>query len=393
MSPPSNPTEEDHLFVFGETPRPQELALQRKGANSMAVSMEALMRGALEQRASDIHLKVENPPIYRIDGDLHRLEAPPLTEEDVRELLKQIAAPVDIAKFEKVMDFDCSYIIEGVARFRVNVCRDDGDTRIVLRLIPLRIKKITELELPPVLSKICTGKNGLVLVTGPTGSGKSTSLAAMIDEINEKLPVHIITVEDPLEFVHKDKTAIITQREVGHDTLSFANALRGALRQDPDVILIGEMRDAETVRTALASAETGHLVFSTLHTVDAVETLNRIIDFFEPHQQIQIRKQLASVLRAVISQRIVPLKSGTGRCVAAEILVGNRTVREFIEQGKSFKDIVKLIEEGYDQYGMQTFDQALYDLYKSERISAEIALQNATSAKDLKLRLQGLRSS
>jgi len=260
-----------------------------------------------------------------------------------------------------------------------------------MRLIPLQIKTIDELGLPPVLRKICTGKNGLVLVTGPTGSGKSTTLAAMINEVNEKLPVHVITVEDPLEFVHQDKTAIITQREVGHDTLSFANALRGALRQDPDVILIGEMRDAETVRTALASAETGHLVFSTLHTVDAVETLNRIIDFFEPHQQLQIRKQLASVLRAVVSQRIVPLASATGRCVAAEILVGNRTIREFIEQGKSFKDIVKLIEEGHDQYGMQTFDQALYDLYKAGKITAEIALMNATSAKDLKLRLQGLR--
>ncbi len=359
----------------------------------MAVTMDALMRGALEKRASDIHLKVDNPPIYRIDGDLQRLDEPPLIEEDIRELLKQIALPADVAKFEKVMDLDCSYVLGDVARFRVNVCRDDGDTRIVLRLIPLRIKKISELDLPSVLSKICMGKNGLVLVTGPTGSGKSTTLAAMVDEINEKLPVHIVTVEDPLEFAHKDKMAIITQREVGHDTLSFANALRGALRQDPDVILIGEMRDAETVRTALASAETGHLVFSTLHTVDAVETLNRIIDFFEPHQQIQIRKQLASVLRAVVSQRILPLKSGTGRCVAAEILIGNRTVRDFIEQGKSFKDIVKLIDEGYDQYGMQTFDQALYDLFKAEKITPEVALQNATSAKDLRLRIQGLRTS
>jgi twitching motility protein PilT len=359
----------------------------------MAMSMEVLMRGALERRASDIHLKVGNPPVYRIDGDLERLDGQGLTESDVRELLEQIASPADLAKFDKVMDLDCSYVLKDVARFRVNVCRDDGDTRIVLRLIPLRVKKIEELGLPRVLGKVCLGKTGLVLVTGPTGSGKSTSLAAMVDEINENLPVHIVTVEDPLEFAHEDKKAIITQREVGHDTLSFANALRGALRQDPDVILIGEMRDAETVRTALASAETGHLVFSTLHTVDAVETLNRIIDFFEPHQQLQIRKQMASVLRAVISQRIIPLKSGVGRCVAAEILIGNRTVRDFIELGKSFKDIVKLIEEGYDQYGMQTFDQALYDLFKADKITVEVALQNATSAKDLKLRIQGLRSS
>ena len=359
----------------------------------MALSMETLMRGALEKGASDIHLKVDNPPIFRIDGDLHRLDAPPLTEDDLQSLLKDIATPVDVVKFEKVLDLDCSYVLGEVARFRVNVCRDDGDTRIVLRLIPLKIKKISDLDLPPVLARICTLKNGLVLVTGPTGSGKSTTLAALIDEINEKLPVHIVTVEDPLEFAHRDKTAIITQREVGRDTLSFANALRGALRQDPDVILIGEMRDAETVRTALASAETGHLVFSTLHTVDAVETLNRIIDFFEPHQQIQIRKQLASVLRAVVSQRIIPLKTGTGRCVAAEILIGNRTIREFIEQGKSIKDIVKLIDEGHDQYGMQTFDQALYDLYSAGKITADVAIHNATSAKDLKLRIQGLRTN
>ncbi len=227
-------------------------------------------------------------------------------------------------------------------------------------------------------------------MTGPTGSGKSTTLAALIDLINSTRPVHIVTIEDPLEFVHSDKMGIVTQREVGHDTLSFANALRGALRQDPDVILIGEMRDAETVRTALASAETGHLVLSTLHTVDAVETLNRILDFFEPHQQTQIRKQLASVLRAVISQRIVPLAKGTGRTVACEILMGTRTVRDFIEQGKAFKDIVSLIEEGRDQWGMQTFDQALFDLWKAGEISAEVALQNATSAKDLKLRMQGM---
>jgi twitching motility protein PilT len=226
-----------------------------------------------------------------------------------------------------------------------------------------------------------------------TGSGKSTTLAAMINEINENRPLHVVTIEDPLEFVHRDNRAIITQREIGHDTLSFSNALRGALRQDPDVILIGEMRDPETVRTALASAETGHLVLSTLHTVDALETLNRILDFFEPHQQVQVRKQLASVLRAVISQRLVPRKEGTGRVVAAEILIGNRTVREHIEVGKSFKEIGRLIEEGYDQYGMQTFDQALYDLYKADKISAEVALHNATSPRDLKLRIQGLRTN
>ena len=359
----------------------------------MAITMDTLMRAAVERKASDIHLKTDNPPILRIDGDLVRLEEDVLSEEDLAELLRSIVEPNDIMKFGKVMELDNSYMFEGVARFRVNVCKDDGDTRIVLRLIPLEIKTVADLDLPPVLLKFCPLKNGLVLVTGPTGSGKSTSLAALINEINEHRPVHIVTVEDPLEFIHKDKMGIVTQREIGHDTLSFANALRAALRQDPDVILIGEMRDAETVRTALASAETGHLVFSTLHTVDAVETLNRILDFFEPHQQVQIRKLMAGVLRGIVSQRIVPKAEGGGRCVAAEILIGTRTVRDFIEKGKSFRDIVSLIEEGRDQYGMQTFDQALYDLWKAKQITSQTALQNATSAKDLKLRMQGMSIS
>ena len=354
-------------------------------------TMQELMTGALEQRASDIHIKTGNPPIYRVDGKLARIDDAPLSEADSKALLASIVTPADMAKFEKVMELDTSYIMKGIARFRVNACKEDGDTRIVLRLIPLKIKTIEDLQLPAVMKKIVAGKTGLVLVTGPTGSGKSTTLAALINEINATRPEHIITVEDPLEFIHEDKTSIITQREIGHDTLSFANALRGALRQDPDVILIGEMRDTETVRTALASAETGHLVFSTLHTVDAVETINRIIDFFEPHQQNQIRKQMGSVLRAVISQRIAPLKEGTGRCAACEILIGTRAIREYIEAGKSLKDIGKLIEEGHDQYGMQTFDQALYDLFKADKITAEVAMAFATSAKDLKLRIQGMR--
>ncbi|MDZ4858218.1 MAG: PilT/PilU family type 4a pilus ATPase [Candidatus Hydrogenedentes bacterium] len=356
------------------------------------MQIQDIMIEALTSRASDIHLKSGNPAVFRIDGDLVRQSGVILNEDDIMGMLAGIAKPVDIERFKKVMELDTSYMYEDKARFRVNVCRDDGDTRIVLRLIPMQIKTIDELSLPPVVHNICKNVNGLVLVTGVTGSGKSTTLAAIINEINDTRPCHVVTVEDPVEFIHSDKTAIITQREVGHDTLSFANALRGALRQDPDVILIGEMRDPETVRTAIASAETGHLVFSTLHTVDAIETLNRILDFFEPHQQLQVRKQLASVLRAVISQRLLPLKEGVGRCVAAEVLIGNRTVREFIEIGKSFKEITKLIEEGQEQYGMQTFDQALYALWKEGRVSPEMALTNATSPRDLKLRMQGMRS-
>jgi len=355
------------------------------------LTMHELMEEAYQKNASDIHVKTDNPPMLRIDGALVRLEEyDKLDEDTIMEYLRYIASDTDVKKFEKVMELDSSYLFEEKARFRVNVCRDDGDPRIVMRLIPMEIMSLDDLGLPMVLKKLCALRNGLVLFTGPTGSGKSTSLAAMVNEINLTRTDHVVTVEDPLEFLHRDKTGIITQREVGHDTLSFANALRGALRQDPDVILIGEMRDAETVRTALASAETGHLVFSTLHTVDAVETLNRVLEFFEPHQQIQIRKQLASVLRGIISQRILPLASGSGRTVAQEILIGTRAVRDFIDKGKAFKEIVMLIEEGKDQYGMQTFDQALYDLWKAEKITAEIALSYASSPKDLKLRMQGM---
>jgi len=352
-------------------------------------TLHDLMSGMLERNASDLHLKTGNPPIYRIDGDLVRLDGEPLTDTHITEMLKTVLKPEDLEKYRKIKELDTSCMLGDVARFRVNVCCDDGDTRVVMRIIPMQIKKIDELGLPKVLHRICQLANGLCLVTGVTGSGKSTTLAALIDEINETRPVHVVTIEDPLEFLHRDKKAIITQREVGHDTLSFANALRAALRQDPDVILIGEMRDAETVKTALASAETGHLVFSTLHTVDAVETLNRILDFFEPHQQNQIRKQMASVLRAVISQRLLRLKSGSGRCVAAEVLIGTRAVRDFIEQGKSLKEIVRLIEEGHEQHGMQTFDQDLLRLYREGKISDRTAVENATSPNDVLRAIKG----
>ena len=360
------------------------------GLKKAPLTMEDLLREAIDRDASDIHIKTDNPPILRLDGTLVRLDYEPLSDADVETLLASVVSPKDMAKFSKLMELDTSYTMGDEARFRINACKDDGDTRIVLRLIPVIIKTLEELELPEILKTVVHQNNGLILVTGPTGSGKSTTLAAMINEINVTESAHIVTIEDPLEFLHKDKMAIITQREVGHDTLSFANALRAALRQDPDVILIGEMRDAETVRTALSSAETGHLVFSTLHTVDAVETLNRLFDFFEPFQQLQIRKQLASVLRCVASQRLLPRKEVDRRCVAVEILIGTRTVRDHIESDKGTRDIVALIEDGSSQYGMQTFDQALYDLYVSDMISEEIALRNATSKRDLKLRMQGL---
>lgn len=352
--------------------------------------MDELLRIAVEKNASDIHLKTDNPPVMRIDGTLTRIGDNVLDNEQIEGLLGDIVSTKDMAKFTKLMELDASYTLEGHARFRINACMDDGDCRVVLRIIPVKILTLDELQLPEVLKPLTQHKNGLVLVTGPTGSGKSTTLAAMINHINTSRPEHIITVEDPLEFLHEDHQCIITQRAVGHDTLSFANALRGALRQDPDIILIGEMRDEETVGTALSSAETGHLVFSTLHTVSASETIHRVIDFFEPHQQEQVRKQLGTVIRGILSQRILPLKVGLGRCVAMEIMIGTRTIRDFITDGKSLKDITRLIEEGYEQYGMQTFDQALFDHHENETISTDVALANATSPKDLKLRFQGL---
>lgn len=357
----------------------------------MALDFDALLYDAVDRKASDVHLKVGCQPLVRIDGHLHRLEELDIvTGGDIFSIIDRISDEQARIKFQQTMEMDTSYMLKDVSRFRVNICMDDGKPRIVMRVVPLVAPQIEELNLPPILSRMCSLRNGLVLFTGPTGSGKSTSLAAMIDRINTTRTDHIVTVEDPLEFMHNNKAGIVTQREVGQDTLSFGNALRAALRQDPDIILIGEMRDSETVKIALSASETGHLVLSTLHTVDAVETLHRILEFFESEQQTQIRNQLASVLRCICSQRILPVAEGTGRVVAAEILIGTRTVREFIQQGRPFKDIVKLIEEGKEQYGMQTFDQSLYDLWKTKRIATDIALQYASSAKDLQLRMQGL---
>ena len=357
----------------------------------MALDFEGLLHLAVERNASDVHLKVGCSPLLRVDGRLEWIEdMDVVTGGDLFSIIDMLADEHSRIDFQKQMEMDVSYMLKDVSRFRVNISMDDGKPRIVMRTVPLVAPELGELNLPPILARICSLRNGLVLFTGPTGSGKSTSLAAMINRINSMRTDHIVTIEDPLEFMHPNKKGIVTQREVGQDTLSFANAMRAALRQDPDVILIGEMRDSETVRIALSASETGHLVLSTLHTVDAVETLHRILEFFESDQQTQIRNQLASVLRCVCSQRILPLSEGAGRIVAAEILIGTRTVREFIQQSRPFKEIVKLIEEGKDQYGMQTFDQSLYDLWKANKISKETALEHASSAKDLQLRMQGL---
>jgi len=357
----------------------------------MAIELGELIATAIDIRASDIHLKQGVPPMYRVDGVLRASEDQPLTDDDLGQYLQDICGGDGQARFEEKLELDRNFTLPGVSHCRVNICQERGSTRIVLRLIPIDVTTVEDLELPAVINTIADFNNGLAIVTGPTGSGKSTTLAAMIDKVNRTRPVHIVTIEDPIEYVHTDKQAIITQRQVGIDTHSFADALRGVLRQDPDVILIGEMRDAETMATALTAAETGHLVLSTLHTVDAVETMFRVMDFFPPHHQEQIRKQFGSVLRGIVSQRLVPRASGEGRVAAVEILVGNQTVTDFIVKGNPFSDIVKLMEEGHDRYGMQTFDQALYALWEQNIISEETALANASTARDLRLRMDGMR--
>jgi twitching motility protein PilT len=296
-------------------------------------------------------------------------------------------------RFKKDREIDLSYSVKGLGRFRCNCFVQRGTIGIVFRVIPLKISSIEELQLPVVLKKVAMEPRGLILVTGTTGSGKSTSLAAMIDYINDNKTDNIITIEDPVEFLHRDKKSIISQRELGSDTISFAKALRAALRQDPDVILVGEMRDFETIQTALTAAETGHLVLSTLHTADAVETVNRIISVFPPYQHKQVRTQLASVLRAIVSMRLVPRADGGGRVPAVEVLIATATIKGCIEDHDKTKLIHDHIEEGVSQYGMQTFDQSLLSLFQNGLITYEDAASRATNADDFALKIKGVQST
>jgi twitching motility protein PilT len=296
-------------------------------------------------------------------------------------------------KFKTNLDLDIAYSVPGLGRFRVNIFQQRGTVGIVCRVIPIGIKTIRDLMLPPVLERIASEPRGLVLCTGTTGSGKSTTLAAMIDQINATRTEHIITVEDPIEFLHRDKKSIVNQREVGIDTRNFAAALRSALREDPDVILVGEMRDYETIETALLAAETGHLVLSTLHTLDATETITRIISVFPPHQQKQVRLQLAAVLRAVVSLRLLPKADGKGRVPAVEVMIATATIRDCVENKEKTKLIRDYIEQGFSQYGMQTFDQSLLFLFKNGHITLEEALRRATNPDDFRLKIAGVHST
>ena len=355
------------------------------------MELNEILQIALRSGASDIHLKAGLPPMFRIDGALVPLkDARRLPPEEIARMALGIMNEYQREKFKQTNEVDLAYGVPGLGRFRVNVFQQRGSLGVVLRVIPFRIQTIEQLMMPKILEKIAAESRGLILVTGTTGSGKSTTLAAMVDFINATETCHIMTIEDPIEFLIRDKRSIVNQREVGVDTMSFGQALKSALRQDPDVILVGEMRDLETIETALTAAETGHLVMSTLHTLDATETINRIISAFPPYQQKQVRLQLGSVLRAVISQRLVPRADGHGRVPAAEVLLATARVREMVEDKDRTKEIADAIAQGHVTYGMQTFDQSLMGLYRSGLVSYEEALRQATNPDDFALRVSGI---
>jgi twitching motility protein PilT len=348
--------------------------------------LQAALRRVIETEGSDLHLKVPSRPLIRTHGKLEPIpDSEPLSPEDTETVFREmLTEDGKLAEFASENEVDFSYAVPGLARFRVNAFRQRGVISLVCRAIPHTIRTVEELSLPPVIAELAQEERGIVLVTGTTGSGKSTTLAAMIDEINRAKSKHIVTIEDPIEFLHRDKLSIINQREVGSDTTSFKRALRRVLRQDPDVILVGEMRDEETVSTALSAAETGHLVFSTLHTVDAPETVNRIVDFFPPHQQQQARAMIAGTLKGVISQRLVRTPDGRGRVATCEILRMTGRVRDMIMNPEETGRLIEVITEG-EYYGMQTFDQALLKHVQAGRVSMEEALRAATHPHDFKL--------
>ncbi len=358
---------------------------------SMNQILDHVLGAARQLGASDVHLKAGLPPVFRIKGDLRTLrDTPPLTAEVIGTFAVNLMSDRQREIFDKHHDADLSYGTPDGVRYRVNVFKQRGQTGMVLRIIPPDVPGFDKLNLPAVVETLCKEERGLILVTGITGSGKSTTLAAMIDQINRTNASHIITVEDPIEFMHKDRRSVVNQREIGFDAESFSKALRAALRQDPDVILVGEMRDEETIETALHAAETGHLVMSTLHTLDSVETVNRIIGMFPPHQQMQIRLALAAVLKGIISQRLVPRADGKGMVPAVEILVQTARTRELMEDPKRTREIRDAIANGRNPYGMMTFDQCLADLVQRRLITYETALASSTTPDDFALQFRGV---
>src|ERR687889_261965 len=352
----------------------------------MAFDLDHALRYLIAAEGSDLHLKIPSYPLVRLHGSLEPIPGTErLYPEDTQRALEQMLDdPEKLEEFESENEVDFSYSVEGLGRFRVNAFLQRGSISIVMRAIPVTIKSVDELGLPDAVTQLANQERGIILLTGTTGSGKSTTLAAMIDHMNRTMQKHIVTIEDPIEFLHRDRNCIINQREVGQDTASFKRALRRVLRQDPDVILVGEMRDEATVHTALSAAETGHLVLSTLHTVDAAETVNRLIDFFPPHQHQQARAMIAGTLKGAVAQRLVPTADGRGRVACCEILRMTGRVRDMIMDPTQTGRLPEVISEG-TFYGMQTFDQHLFEHLKAGRVTLEQAMQAATSPHDFKL--------
>jgi twitching motility protein PilT len=360
----------------------------------MSIKIDELLVTATAHFASDLHLKVGSFPVMRIGGELYPIEdAPRLCPEDTLDMAFSMMSNRQKQRLKDNSEVDIAYSVSGLGRFRANIFQQRGSVSIVLRVIPDQSKSSRHLGLPPVIDRIADERRGLILVTGATGSGKSTTLAAMIDRINSTRSGHIVTIEDPIEFLHRDKRAFVTQREVDVDTRSFAEALRGALRQDPDVILVGEMRDHETIETALTAAETGHLVLSTLHTLDATETITRIVSSFPSHQQKSVRIQLAGIMKAVISMRLVRAAKGSGRVPAVEVMVSTGLIRDYIVNEEKTSLIREAIANGASQYSMQTFDQSLFGLLQTRQITLEEAMHNASNPDEFKMRVSGILTS
>jgi twitching motility protein PilT len=359
-------------------------------AASTPMDFKAVLQEMIKRDGSDLHLKVGRPPTFRVNGELEPMEHAPLKPEDLKALAEQLMTPRQIKQFGEEKECDFAIGVPGIGRFRVNLYQQRGSLCYAMRAIPYQARTLTELSLPKVLEDIALKPRGLVLVTGVTGSGKSTALAGMITHINQFRNANVITIEDPIEFLHRDINCHINQREVGTDTATFAQALRRVLRQDPDVILIGEIRDLETLDTALKAADTGHLVFATLHTTDATQTINRVLSFYPPHQQAEVRFSLASALQAVVSLRLVPRMDKPGRVAACEVLINTAAVRDQIRDSESSLNIPDLIKEGSVQYGMQTFDQSLMQWFSQKVISYESAMFYASSPAGFALRTQGI---
>ncbi|HEV2130658.1 MAG TPA: type IV pilus twitching motility protein PilT [Longimicrobiaceae bacterium] len=370
---------------------PTPLPIAKAGEREF--SLRAALESVVRRGASDLHLKAGRPPMLRIDGELRPMELPPLRHEDLKRAAEQILTPRQREHFERQKELDFSVGVQGLGRFRVTAFQQRGSPGLALRAIPTEIPTLEQLQLPKALQTVALARRGLVLVTGITGSGKSTTLAAMIRHVNEHRPVNVVTIEDPIEFVHRDIRALINQREVGTDTLSFQLALRNVLRQDPDVILLGEIRDQESMEALLKAANTGHTVFSTMHTLNAAQTIGRIISFFPPHQHEEIRALLAEALQAVISMRLIPRSDQEGRVAAVEVMINTAAISDRIRHADQEHTIPDLIAEGRTQYGMQTFDQSVMDLYRQGVISYESAVSNASNPAEFALRASGVQAA